>query len=166
MLDTPVEGVELRHSLREKLQMSSALALLFLAADLAELWLNVHTIKTPLYISLKCLFLFSATYAVMNQQFIRVDSSGISARVFLFTRRVSWHEVSSYAADWSVHFEGLASSYGTASYVGKVTLKGENGKRLLELKVNCGPVQVRKRLKNYMESQLVNRSIAVRSIAV
>ena len=160
MLDSPIEGVDLRHSLREKLQMSAALALLFLAFDLVELWLNAPTIKTPLYISLKCLFLFLATYAVMNQQFIRVDASGISTRVFLFTRRVSWHQVSSYAADWSVHFEGLASSYGAASYMGRVTLKDENGKRLLKLKVNCGPVEIRKRLKNYLESQLVRRGIA------
>jgi hypothetical protein len=141
--------------------MSAALALLFLAFDLVELWLNTPTIKTPLYVSLKCLFLFVATYAVMNQQFIRVDASGISARIFLSTRRVPWHQVSSYAADWSVHFEGLASSYGVASYLGRITLKDEKGKRLLRLKVNCGPVETRKRLKNYLESQLASRGIAV-----
>jgi hypothetical protein len=72
-----------------------------------------------------------------------------------------WQQVSSYSADWSVHFEGLASSYGVTSYTGLVTLKDKAGKKLLKLKVNCGPVEIRKRLKNYMEAQLVDRGVSV-----
>jgi hypothetical protein len=95
----------------------------------------------------------------MSQQFIRVDASGITARYLLFTKSVLWQNVSSYSADWSAHFDGLASSYGVASYMGLITLKDKSGKKLLKLKVNCGPVEIRKELKQYMEARLIDRGI-------
>ena len=161
MLNAPIEGIELRHTLREKLQMSLSLAAVFLVADLGEFWFRPETFKTPTYTLGKCLLMFVVTYGLMNHQFIGVDASGITARYLLFTKRVLWQNVSSYAADWSVHFDGLASSYGAASYRGLIALKDNSGKRLLKLKVNCGPVEMRKALKQFMEVRLINRGITI-----
>ena len=95
----------------------------------------------------------------MSQQFVRVDDKGFTYRRFLLNRQVKWQDIMVVEADWSIRFEGLASSYGVTALMGYLKFYGVDRKVLLKAKVNCGSIEMRHAVQEFISHKLGSRII-------
>ena len=149
-----MESIELRHTRREKVQMSLALAALFPVFTMGDLWARG---VSPWIIAPPTALVGLLTYGMMSLEFTRADAEGFSHRRLFFTYRIRWDEVEAVEADWSPGFQGLASSYGANAIAGFLRFEGRNGKTLGRFRIAHGPVDERLRLRDALVGRLGGR---------
>ena len=98
-------------------------------------------------------------WTLMSRQFVRVDDNGFTYRRFLLAKQVKWQDITVVEADWSTHFEGLASSYGVSAFMGYLKFHGAGNKVLLKAKVNCGSVEMRHAMQEFIAHKLGTRIV-------
>ncbi|HEX8235820.1 MAG TPA: hypothetical protein VF600_07670 [Abditibacteriaceae bacterium] len=96
-------------------------------------------------------------FLILSRQFVCVDEDGITIRYGLWPRRVNWRDVNVMVADWSKLFERLPDPHPGHSWTGALIFKGKNSRTLLKVKIDLGPIQTRRQVKEFIERKLNGR---------